>query len=195
MIELGPVRRMTNKITSEVRYTVNYTQYQLPAAYQRLIGQLAAEQSHANRHNSHESRRRQMYARRVLDAFAKELLENNAQPPEGRIPPESFRSKVLTPILQRQLHAVHDAYLPSVRAAMTRTGEASLTISRVTEIYMGRDPTLAYLAPLYRCHLLYVPEPRWYLGVLINPALLGDPEFYFMVSVTVVRRGLLLGGS
>lgn len=167
--------------TSQIRYTINYTEYQVPAVYQRLVGQLVAEQAHGNKHNSHESRRRLMYARKVIDAFAKEIILNSTQPPESRIPPESFRSKVLTPILQRQLRAVHDAYMPSVCRALTREGEATLTISRVTEIYLHQDPTLPYLAPRYRRHLLYVPEPRWYLGILVHPAQMGNSDFYFMV--------------
>ena len=98
-VALGPVRKMTNTFTSEVRYSIVYTKYLVPAAYEQLIAQLTAEQTHAVKHNSHESCRRQMYARRVLDAFAKELLANDAQPFEDRIPPECFRSKVLTPIV------------------------------------------------------------------------------------------------
>ena len=122
-----------------------------------------------------------MYVRRVLDAFAEEILDNEAQPPAKRTPPPSFRSQVLTPILQRQLRGVHDAYLPSVRKAMTRRGEDSPTISRVTEIYLHQDPTQANLAPRYRRHLLYIPESQWYLGVLAYPDRLGNHDFYFMV--------------
>jgi len=152
--------------------------YQVPAVYHRLVCQLVAEDRHGKAHNSHESRRRQMYARKVLVDFVIELQKNRAMPPEKQVPPASFRSHTLTPILQRQLRGVHDAYMPSVHTAMVRKGEANLTISRVTEIYLHQDPTLAHLAPQYRRHLLYVPEPRWHLGVVLNPDRLGDANFY-----------------
>jgi hypothetical protein len=176
-IHFGRLRKAKNKRS----YTVTYTALDIPAVYHRLVGQLIAEEAQGQKHNSHESRRRQMYARQVLDAFAEELLKNAAKPLEKRVPPASFRSHTLTPILQRQLRAVHDAYMPSVNTAMIKMGEASLTLSRVTEIYVHQDPTLAYLAPRYRRHLLYVPEPRWYLAILINPARQGDPGFYYEV--------------
>jgi len=157
---------------------VFYTPFKVPAVYHQLASQLVAEEAQGRHHNSHESCRRQMYARQVLDSFAEELLKNAAEPPETQVPPASFRSHTLTAILQRQLRAVHDAYRPSVRGAMIKKGERSLTLSRVTEIYLHEDPTLAYLAPRYRRHLLYLPEPWWHLGIVVNPDRLGDARFY-----------------
>ena len=173
-VELGRLRKVKDKQVSRVFYTP----FKVPAVYHRLASQLVAEEAQGRRHNSHESRRRQMYARQVLDSFAEELLKNAAEPPETQVPPASFRSHTLTAILQRQLRAVHDAYRPSVRGAMIKKGERSLTLSRVTEIYLHEDPTLAYLAPRYRRHLLYLPEPRWHLGIVVNPDRLGDAGFY-----------------
>jgi len=152
--------------------------HQVPAVCHRLVCQLVAEDKHGEAHNSHESRHRQMYARKVLVDFVIELQKNRAMPLEQRVPPASFRSHTLTPILQRQLRGVHDAYMPSVHIAMIRKGEADLTISRATELYLHQDPTLAHLAPQYRHHLLYVPEPRWHLGVVLHPGWLGDANFY-----------------
>jgi len=173
-VQFGKLIRVPDKN----QYKVTHKPYEVPAVYHRLICQLTAEEDHGKRHNSHESRRRQMYARQVLDALAEEIITNQAQPPERRISPTFFRSHILTPILQRQLRAVHDAYMPSVHTAMIRKGEDSLTISRVTEIYLHQDPTLAHHIPRYRRHLLYVPEPRWYLGILVNPGRVGDADFY-----------------
>ena len=173
-VELGRLKRAKDKKS----YKVTYTSYEVPAAYHRLICQLTAEEAHGRTHNSHESRRRQMYARQVLDGLAKEILKNAAKPPAKQISPASFRSQTLTPLLQCQLRGVHDAYMPSVHAATIRRGEDSLTISRMTEVYLRQDPALAYLAPYYRRHLLYIPEPRWYLGVVVNPDRLKDPDFY-----------------
>ena len=174
MIELGRVRKVKEKMV----YKVTYTSYEVPAVYHRLVGQLTNEEAHGRLHNSHESRRRQMYARRVLDIFPEKILANVAKPIEEQVPPVSFQSHTLTPILQCQLCAVHDAYAPSVYTAMLQKGEASLTLLRVTQIYLRQDPTLAYLAPHYRRHLLYVPKPQWYLGVVVNEKQLGNPGFY-----------------
>ena len=173
-IEFGKLR----KIKGKNAHKVTYTAYEVPAVYHRLIRQLVAEDRHGQHHHSHESRRRQMYARQVLDNVAEEMIRNAAMPPEKQISPTSFRSHTLTPILQRQLRAVHDAYTPSVHTAMIRKGEASLTIFRATEIYLHEDPARSYLTPRYRRHLLYVPEPRWHLGIVINPGRLEDTSFY-----------------
>ena len=172
-IKFGRLRKV--KVNERTIFKVTLTPFKVPAVYHRLVCQLISEERHGLQHNSHESRRRQMYARQVLAAFAEEIESKRRGEP---IPPTSFRSHILTPILQRQLRAVHDAYLPSIHAAILQKGEASLTISRVTEIYLRDDPTIAYFIPLYRRHLLYVPEPRWHLGVVVNPARLGDPDFY-----------------
>ena len=173
-IEFGKLKKtkLNERTTWKVTYT---TTCEVPAVYHRLVCQLVSEEAHGVKHNSHESRRRQMYARRVLTAFAQEI---ESQRHGEDIPPASFRSRILTPIIQRQLRAVHDAYLPSIHAAMLPKGAASLTISRATEIYLHEDPTPAYLIPRYRRYLLYVPEPRWHLGVVINPGRLEDPDFY-----------------
>ena len=173
-IEFGKLRK--ERVNERTVSRVTYTAYEVPAVYHRLVCQLVAEEAHGMRHHSHESRRRQMYARQVLNKFAEEMVKNKAQPPT------SFRSLILTTILQRQLRAVHDAYMPSVHAAIMQKGEASLTISRATEIYLQEDPTRAYLSPCYQRHLLYVLEPRWYLAILVNPGRLGDAEFYNAVQ-------------
>jgi hypothetical protein len=172
---------MARKVKGKPLYRVSYVGHQVPAAYHRLVAQLVAEELHGLSNSSHEARRRHMYARQVLNRFAEEYIDFSTSPWGERIPRPSFRSHILTPILQRQLRAVHDAYMPSVRAAMIRKGEASLTIARATEIYLHEDPTRAYLIPRYRRHLLYVPEPRWHLGVVVNPGRLLDPDFYNMV--------------
>ena len=176
-IEFGKLRKMKGKITHKVTYTA----YNIPAVYHRLVCQLVAEDGHGQHHHSHESRHRQMYARQILDKFAEEMIKKAAQHPAKQIPPTSFRSHILTPILQRQLRAVHDAYKPSVHTAMIRKGESSLTVSRTTEIYLHQDPALSCLTTRYRHHLLYIPEPQWHLAIVINPGRLDDANFYNMV--------------
>ena len=79
----------------------------VPAPYVYLISQLLGEAKFARDHNIHEARRRQSYAAKVLNLFGEELWEY-------KLDAASFRSRVLTPILQCQLWGVHDAYLPSI---------------------------------------------------------------------------------
>jgi len=174
-IEFGALKDLN---VSRRRRAIAFAKYEVPAVYHRLVCQLVAEDEHGQLHDSHESRRRQMYARKVLLDFAIELQRNSAIPLEDQGPPASFRSYTLTPLLQRQLRGVHDAYMPSVHTAMIRKGEPDLTISRATEIYLHQDPTLPHLAPRYRRHLLYVPEARWHLGVVVHPGRRGNPDFY-----------------
>jgi hypothetical protein len=91
------------------------SKYEIPAPYDRIVSQLIAEDIHGVGYDSHESRRRQTYAREVLDEFGAELQAmKHIQFERGQ-----FRSTVLTPILQRQLGGVHDAYTPFVRAAIS----------------------------------------------------------------------------
>jgi hypothetical protein len=149
------------------------TTYSIPAPYHRIVSQLACEEAHAEHHNSHESYRRQAYALRVLDEFAKELLE-------GDPPTASFRSRVLTPILQRQLMGVHDAYTPSVRRAIA-DGDGEPTITDATTCYLSLDPVDPTYIPYYRHHLLYLPEARWHLGVIMDPSRIGNAVYYNMV--------------
>lgn len=136
--------------------------YQIPAPYDRIVAQLIAELMHAEGHDSHESCRRANYAAKVLDAFGDELeaLNNRHLPP-------TFRSRVLTPILQRQYHGVHDAYTPFVCAGINNEVER-LSIEDVTDFYLSADPADPTHIPLYRRNLLYLPDARWHLGFLMG---------------------------
>jgi hypothetical protein len=137
-----------------------YRTTKVPAPYDRVVAQLIAEDAHANGDKSHDSLCRQTYARRVLDAFWYEINQYNGKEID-------FRSAVLTPILQRQLRGVEDSYGPSVRAAVG-DGCINPTIAQATEFYLGDDPTSPYWIPCYRRNLIYVPEARWHLGVVLG---------------------------
>ena len=158
-IELGQWRKRPN-VTA---YTVSFAPYEVPAPYDRLVGQLTAEQIHANVHDTHESRRRAVYAMATLDAFGEELLEFQ----KSELPVATFRSKVLTPILQRQRLGIHDAYTPFVRACIKDDG-TQLTIRDDSKLYLSTDPANPAFIDTYRRNLLYVPDARWHLGVLMG---------------------------
>ena len=147
-----------------------YTTQMIPAPYDRIISQLLIEEAHGALHSGHEAVRRQTYAQRVLDAFWIEIKEYKGEP-------TAFRSKVLTPILQRQLAAIQENYGPAVRAAV-RNGNGNPTITDATRLYLGVDPTDPGWIPNYRRNLLHIPEARWHLGVIIGSHKVGQAGPY-----------------
>ena len=165
-IKFSKSKKPGRKDTRRIRYHT----CEVPAPYDRIICQLVSEDDHADNHNSHESVRRQTYARRILDAFAGEVLDN-------RIPSADFRSTILTPILQRQLAGVPDAYMPSVRSALSG-GKQKPTILDVTQVYLSRDPTNPSFIPTFRRNMVYIPEMRWHLATTQDRALVGEGEYY-----------------
>jgi hypothetical protein len=80
----------------------------------------------------------------------------------------AFRSIVLTPILQRQLFGIHDAYTPYVRSTISEDNDTELTIEVVTKFYLGEDPIDPVNIPTYRRNLIYLPEARWHLGLTMK---------------------------
>ena len=147
-----------------------YKPRQIPAPYDRIVAQLIKEDEHAKFDDSHEALRRQTYAQRILDEFWKEIRKYDG-------PAAEFRSKVLTPILQRQLYGIDENYTPSVREAING-GPGDLTIKQATSLYLGDDPTHPGWIPTYRRNLVYVTEPRWHLGVVLGKYKCGDHNTY-----------------
>ena len=143
---------------------------EIPAAYHRLACQLTAEIIHAKDHTGHEALCRCSYAMEVLDAFGAELSS-------VRIVTADFRSKVLTPILQRQLRGVPDYYTPGVSNAVASDGE-TVTICDATNFYLHDDPTHPRCIPSYRRNLIYIPETRWHLGYVLGKIKLGSGPQY-----------------
>ena len=90
-IELGEYKRRNHSTSQHVIYS----KYQVPAAYHLIVCQLVAEDAHGKINDSHESHRRQAYAKATLDAFGAELKDFRSTEES----PHTFRSKVLTPIL------------------------------------------------------------------------------------------------
>ena len=173
--ELRPVQvGKTRKINNKRAYKQQYTEYLIPAPYDRIVSQLILEAMHGEAHDTHESHRRLSYAREVLDAFGQELEQLKGRSKEGMV---TFRSAILTPLLQRQRRGVDDAYTPSVCAAIRRHAsntlqvehaKGSLTIRAATNFYLKDDPTNPSHIPSYRRNLLYLPVARWHLGRVLG---------------------------
>ena len=159
-IEFGQWQKRKGKTGEHIAFT----KHEIPVPYDRIVSQLIAEHVHAQNHDSHESRHRANYAAKVLDVFGDELKTLNTQKL-----PATFRSKVLTPILQRQRVGLHDTYTPYVRAGIN-SQDHELTIEDVTKFYLQTDPTDPDQIISYRRNLLYLPDSRWHLGVLLGVA-------------------------
>ena len=171
--ELRPIEVGT-KVTKQRNHKkfreVIYKTHQIPAPYDRIVAQLITEDEHAKIDASHEALRRQTYAQRVLDEFWKEIRKYNG-------PAIAFCSKVLTPILMRQLFAVDENYTPSVRESING-GPGNPTIEQVTSFYLSEDPTDPDWIPSYRRNLVYLAEPRWHLGIVMGKYVCGDAKIY-----------------
>jgi hypothetical protein len=128
----------------------------LPVPYVRLIAQFITEVEHGNVDRGHESRRRWSYAKRMLNTLGEEL---DSMEECGA----HFRSKVLTPVLVRQIWGVSDGYTPGVRAAVEGPS-GKLTIYEAASFYLREDPIdPKFKEPFYR-NLIYTREVRWHLG-------------------------------
>ena len=149
-----------------------YGTVHIPAPYDRILAQLLAEIEHGTKCTGLESRRRQTFAREVLYEFWVEIQRR--QDENGN---QSFRSRVLTPILQRQLRGVEENYRPVVEEAVACGGDEP-TIEQATKFYLKHDPIDRRWIRRYRRNLLYVPEVRWHLAVVMGKVQIGDEEAY-----------------
>ena len=152
------------KARGNTKATPHHTTFHIPAAYHRIVCQLVAELRLAKRTDQHEVHRREVYARQVLDAFGGELERFRGFTNEAMA---GFRSAILTPILQRQLCAVPDAYTPSIHRGV-KGHHTELTIQAATEFYLKEDPTDPENIPNYHRNLLYIHEARWHLGCVME---------------------------
>jgi len=160
-IKYGKTRKRPRKDS----YTWKLKPARIPVQYARIVHQFILEDSHGSVDTAHESLRRKTYAQRMLDELGFELdaFEGTAA---------KFRSAVLTPVLQRQLRGVPDAYAPSVQAAIGRYGRPP-TIAAVTTFYLGVDPLDPRCIPSYRRNLVYIREASWHLSVVMGAT---DPK-------------------
>ena len=140
-------------------------QFQIPAVYQLVMCQLATEIELGNHTDMYESRRCQIYARKVLDLFGEEICGFVGYSAKAMA---TFCSRVLTPIIMWMLWGISDAYAPFVTKGVQRSHK-ELTIEAATEFYLAEDPTDPSLIPTYQRNILYVPMARWYLGCILHP--------------------------
>ena len=101
-----------------------------------------------------------------MEAFGEEIDGNHRLAVPGPIT-SAWQSKVLTPILQRQLQGVSDAYTPSIDAGVgpdendddnNNSVEGELTIAAVTKFYLATDPVHPDCIPFYVRNLVYNRE-------------------------------------
>jgi hypothetical protein len=130
----------------------------LPLQYAWLISQFEAEEYHSWYNYGHEAIRRQGYVRRMLDALANEL--ESIEVCGG-----NFRSKVLTPVLQRQLQGLPDAYAPSIHSALA-DNQGVVTIAKATRFYLGEDPLHPGNISMLRRNIIYSREARRHLSLV-----------------------------
>ena len=168
----GELRTISVGVKAGKAKKVTYSDHQIPAPYDRIVDQLLREVEHATKavKKGHEVLRRKTYAQRVLDAFHLEIRKYDGDP-------ASFRSRVLTPLLQRQLCGVEENQGPCVRNSVCDK-RGRCTIKSVTQFYLGCDPTDPGWIPTFRRNLVYIPEARWHLGVVLGKISVADHKAY-----------------
>lgn len=213
----GPGRGKKWKVSKKTEEAQRRHSRLIPQGYLRLLHQFILENQHGKKNNGHEAERRQMYARRMIDAFVEEII-----PFDKHGPGADWRSKVLTPVLQRQLLGISDMYSWSTANGIMDAGydnadrdfeddtecftddtddEVNVhklrierprpTITQVTRAYLEFDPLDLETLPRYRRNLLYVREMRWHLGVvsLGNGAQVSHIDYF---DATLQNQDLLL---
>lgn len=173
-LSFGLVRKVPRKNVWRPQWKIK----QIPFPYARLIHQLQLEDEHGNSNQGHEAQRRQSYAQRVLDKLGEELENTNPEP--------HWRSKVLTPIMQRQLQGICDAYAPSVESAVYAgepldsddEDEEKITIANATEFYLDRDPLNPAEIPNYRRNMIYIHQMKWHLSILLDKFPVTSVDWY-----------------
>lgn len=170
---------MTRKGGSGRSDDPEWTDREILAPYIRIICQLTAEYKHGKKNAAHEAVRRQTYAAMTLDAFGEEFTTYQGAA-------DHFRSKVLTPIMQRHLHAIPDAYTPDVRAAVAPNTHGQPTIADATAFYLAFDPTDPAIIPNLRHNIIHIPEVRWHLGLVMGVHNLEDEEPYSLTKCNQV---------
>ena len=171
---------VNRKVRNKNEYALRWKKLKVPLIYVQLVAQLVAEDLHGGHNTGHEALRRQSYARRLLDHVGNEFrTEFNKW--KKFFKPCDIRFKTLNPVLQRYFRGVPDGYTPSVRSAIS--GSDRPTIRDVTMFYLAVDPCDPDLVPCYRRNLLYIPESRWHLAVILGIARLDSVEHFDRVRV------------
>jgi hypothetical protein len=184
-IYFGSVRKLVNRKSWQTQWRSR----EVPIPYARIIHQLYLESKHADSNQGHEAQRRQSYALRVLDKLGEEL-------DKAAKPGPQWRSKVLTPILQRQLQGVPDAYSPAIESSICAVDEdgeeADVTISDATQFYLDTDPVDPSQIPCYRRNMIYIREMRWHLSILMRTAKVEDIGWF---NVSLHNQDVILNSK
>jgi hypothetical protein len=96
----------------------------------------------------------------MMDALGDELIGFTGND-------KDFRSRVLTPVLQRHLRGIPDSYAPAIRVSVSSDGK-EVTIADATRFYLNVDPLNPAYIPSYRRNLIYIREARWQLALLLG---------------------------
>lgn len=201
-VEVGKERKVPKENRRKIYYSTRY----IPTQYARIIHQLSCEAGHSNYNEGHEAQRHASYALQVLNLVGEELAYATKLKDDGLVA-WSWRLSVLTPILQRQLAAIPDVYLPAVRAGVlppdprdlqapqgeeSEESERELTIEDATQFYLGRDPISVHLVPHFRRTFIYSREVRWHLAILLRYTDMKDVDWF---EKTLENQDVLLAGE
>lgn len=115
---------------------------------------------------------RAAYAQKLIDALAAELITRGPKGENLR-----WRSRVLNPLLQRQLHGYID-HESMMLSSHFRGNHAKHISEAVGEFYLARDPLCPAEQISLRWGVIYVTNARWSLAVSENPELLTDLDHY-----------------
>jgi hypothetical protein len=147
----------------------SWTDREILAPYDHILALLHAEIALGLSFDAHEPRRRQLYARQIIDLFCDEVEKSKE-------PPSRFYSKVLTPLLMRWLWGLYDASSKTVHAVVAQ-GERKATIEHATAFYLGMNPVDPKHIATYRRHLLNLPNIRWFLAcAVLGIRFIGGPS-------------------
>ena len=177
-------------MNTQANHKSTYRSRYLPWAYVRLIHQFSCEVIHGQHNQAHEAQRRASYAQGVLNHLGLEL-EKESQLESPGVYASAWRSKTLTPILQRNLQGIPDSYAPSVHAGVLDPNEDAndeesedldreMTISNATRFYLSQDPTIH--TELYLRNSIYLPEARWHMAVATGKIAITDPKSYNQIQ-------------
>jgi hypothetical protein len=131
------------------------------------------------------------YAQKIIDALVDELTERG--PTQGDL---RWRSRVLNPILQRQLHGYMD-HEPQMLATEFGDLEGEALKKAVNTFYLSRDPLHPSEQFSFREGVLYVTQARWGLAVSSDVTKLWDSSHYklCMKNTCSLLRHLGEGGK
>ena len=109
-IKVGTLRRVHNASTPRMWYRKRY----IPVVYAQLLHQLCNEIAHGNLNPGDEAQRRAAYADQVTDQFA-DLIYGHFDFCRPGPAASIWRSKVLTPIIQRQCQETGESHTADTR--------------------------------------------------------------------------------